>query len=116
MFGASCAEPNEARLHAANDAIICCFSVKANKESEGKGERQTGSLLSRTLKQCFVYIHLARFPFLLSRVFVFDVKHITTILFGAARGPKRGEHTPSNALVPCDVFGMATGRPEQVPR
>ena len=73
-MGASCAEPSEARLRAADDAIICLYSVRANTESEGKGERQSGSLLSRTVKRCFVYIHLARFPFLLSQVFVFVVK------------------------------------------
>ena len=65
---ASCAEPSGARLRAADEAFIRFAIVRANQESKGKGELQSASLLSSSVKRCFIFIPLARFPFLLSHV------------------------------------------------
>ena len=72
--GASCAEPSEARLRAADESVISFVIVKANDGSEGEDELQSASLLPRCVKRCFVFIHLTRFPFLLSQVFIFVYK------------------------------------------
>ena len=66
--GASCAEPSEARLRAADESVISFVIVKASEGSEGEDELQSASLLPRCVKRCFVFIHLTRFPFLLSQV------------------------------------------------
>ena len=54
--------------------MISFVFVKASEGREGEDELQSASLLPRCVKQCFVFIPLARFPFLLSQVFVFVVK------------------------------------------
>ena len=51
--------------------MICVILVKASQESEGAGELQSAGSLFRGVKRYFVFIPLARFPFLLSQVFVF---------------------------------------------
>ena len=53
-FGASCAEPSEARLRAADQEMICFIIVLASEASEGQGELQHASLLSRGVKRCVV--------------------------------------------------------------
>ena len=68
---ASCAEPSEARLRAADQEVVCFTLVKASKASDGKGKLQNASLLSRCEKRCFVPTPLARFPFLLIQVSAF---------------------------------------------
>ena len=67
--GASCAEPSEARLRAADEPMISFIIVKACEGRTGEREVQSASLLPRCIKRCFVLIPLARFPFLLSQVF-----------------------------------------------
>ena len=71
--GASCAEPSEARLRAADESVISFVIVKASEGSEGEDEPQSASLLPRCVKRCFVFIHFTRFPFLLSQVSEFLV-------------------------------------------
>ena len=78
ILGASCAEPSEARLRAADQEMLCFSIVRISKASEGQGELQSASLLSRCVRRCFVCIPLARFPFLLSQVFTFVVKPMKT--------------------------------------
>ena len=56
--------------------MLCFFLVSASKASEGEGELQNASLLSIGVQRCFVQIPVARFPFLLSQVFMFVVKPI----------------------------------------
>ena len=70
---ASCAEPSEARLRAADGSMISSVMVRASGGSEGEGELQSSSLRPRSVKRCFVFTLLARFPFLLSQVFIFVV-------------------------------------------
>ena len=36
ILGASCVETSEARLRAADEAMLCLFIVRASKESRGK--------------------------------------------------------------------------------
>ena len=67
-LGASCAEPSEARLRAADESMIIFVIVKVSEGSEGEDELQSASLLPSCVKRCFVFIPLARFPFLLSQV------------------------------------------------
>ena len=59
---------------AADESMIVVAIVKAREGSKGEGELQSASLLPGSVKWCFVFILLARFPFLLSQVFVFVVK------------------------------------------
>ena len=70
----SCAEPSEARLRAANQEMVCFISVRASKARDCKSKPQNASFLSRCVKLCFVQTPLARFPFLLSQVFIFVLK------------------------------------------
>ena len=67
-LGARCVEPSEARLRAADGSMICVILVKASQESDGAGELQSAGSLFRGVKRYFVFIPLARFPFLLSQV------------------------------------------------
>ena len=66
--GASCAELSEARLRAADESMISFVIVKASEGREGEDELQSTSLLPRSFKRCFIFLPLARFPFLLSQV------------------------------------------------
>ena len=83
--GASCAEPSEARLRAADESVISFVIVKASEGSEGEDELQSASLLPRCVKRCFVFIHFTRFPFLLSQVLV-DGKGVVLSLLRARQG------------------------------
>ena len=67
---ASCAEPSEARLRAADACMISLIIVRAILGSNGEGKLKSASLLGRAVTRCFAFIPLARFPFLLSQVFV----------------------------------------------
>ena len=97
--GASCAEPSEARLRAADESVISFVIVKASEGSEGEDELQSASLLPRCVKRCFVFIHFTRFPFLLSQVSTFVVKPMKTIHFGSLGGPKRASLRPSKGVL-----------------
>ena len=66
--GASCAEPSGARFRAADEAFIRLVIARAHQESNGKGEVQSASLLSRSDKRSCALIPLTRFPFLLAQV------------------------------------------------
>ena len=84
--GASCAEPSGARLRAADEAFLSLAEEQAHQGSNGKGEVQSASLLSRSVRFAFVHIPLARFPFLLSQVSVFVVKPIENHTFWHPKG------------------------------
>ena len=79
--GARCAEPSEARLRAADESMVVFAIVKASEGSKGEGELQSATLLPGSVKWCFVSIPLARFPFLLSQVFVLVVKPLENHTF-----------------------------------
>ena len=49
--------------------MISLIIVRAILGSNGEGKLQSASLLGRAVTRCFVFIPLARFPFLLSLVF-----------------------------------------------
>ena len=99
-LGASCAEPSEARLRAADACMISLIIVRAMLGSNGEGKLQSASLLGRAVTRCFVFIPLARFPFLLSQVFVFVVKHMENNTFLKIRGPiYESQMEPSGGVV-----------------
>ena len=52
----------------ADESIVSLTVVRASEGSEGAGELHSASLLSSSVKCFFVFVPLARFPFLLSHV------------------------------------------------
>ena len=62
--------------------------VQAILGSNGEGKLQSASLLGRAVTRCFVIIPLARFPFLLSQVFIFVVEPMENSAFLKVKGTR----------------------------
>ena len=62
VLGASCAEPSEARLRAADGSMIRLIISRAIEGREHAGDPQNDSLLFKGVKRFFVSIPIARLP------------------------------------------------------